>query len=157
MKFQLVMDQSWLVCGGWLSHLTLVMVSGFHHINPPWSQYHWPDPPWAAATFLGMYWGFGCRPLEPSTPSQSPLSFLQGGFLRGYEPVLVAVYWGWAVGFLTILRCSRASAAAAAPQLLKRNTEPTTFPGLAAPASRTGYNHSNWSIIIKGQPNNDNL
>lgn len=99
-----------------------------HKINTM-VQYQWPDPPWAAATFLGIYGGFGWSPLELSTPSSSHLSFLQFGFLLGYEP-FEALYWVVLAGFLVILRCS--SAVAAAPQLLYRNTVPTTFPGLAA-------------------------
>lgn len=64
--------------------------------------------------------------------SSSVLSFLQDEFLLGYEQLLAA-YCGGMEGFLVILRCSRtsgATAAAVAPQLY-RNTEPTTFPGLA--------------------------
>lgn len=65
--------------------------------------------------------------------SSSALSFLQDEFLRGYEQLLVA-YCGGTEGFRVILRCSITSGATAAavPQLLYRNTEPTTLPGLAA-------------------------
>lgn len=102
------------------------------HIQNTRNQYQWlPAPPWAAATFLAIYWGFACSPLEPSIPSSSALSFLQLGFLLGYEQ-LEAAYWSGTDGFLIILRCSRASAVDTTPPLLYRKTEPTTFPGLAA-------------------------